>query len=205
VTAGPGAEGGSWLQIRRHFDIQAFGVNAYRADAGTRVIEEHDELGGSAGRHEELYVVLAGRARFTVGGDELDAPAGTALFVPPETRRGALAEEDDTTVLAIGGKSGEPFRVSPWEAAADAWSAYEAKDYEAASDVFERVVDVYPEAAGLRYNLACCEALVGRGDAAVRDLRRAIELEERFREFARDDEDFASIRDRPDVRELLGG
>jgi len=203
VTAGPGVEGSSWLQIRRQFDIRAFGVNAFRAAAGKRVIEAHDELGGNAGRHDELYIVVQGRARFEIDGDEIDAPVGTMLYVQPESRRGALAVEDDTTVVVVGGRPGEPFRVSPWEAAADAWPAYQAKDYEQAVDVYERALQEYPNAAGLVYNLACCEALLGRPEPAVEHLRRSIELEERFREFARDDEDFVSIRDRADVKKLL--
>jgi tetratricopeptide (TPR) repeat protein len=198
VTTGPGVEGSTWLQIRRHFEVQAFGVNAYRADTGGLVIEEHDELGSSAGRHEELYVVVAGRARFTVDGKEIDAPVGTLLHVGPDRKRVARAEEAGTTVLVVGGKPGEAFRVSPWEAAADAWGAYEAKDYEGAIRVFERVLVENPESAVLLYNLACCEALTGRSDAAVEHLLRAVELEERFRELARTDDDFASVRDRRD-------
>ena len=57
-----------WRPIRRHFDIRGFGVNAYTAvEAGGQVIEEHTEkqLG-----HEEIYLVLRGRARFTIEGDE---------------------------------------------------------------------------------------------------------------------------------------
>ena len=73
--------GGSldWVPLRRRLGIGAFGTNAYRAAReGDVVIEAHDESTGQ----EELYVVLTGRARFAVGGDEFDAPAGTALFLP---------------------------------------------------------------------------------------------------------------------------
>jgi tetratricopeptide (TPR) repeat protein len=204
ITAGPGADGSTWIQVRRHFGIEAFGVNAYRADAGTRVIEDHNETGSNAGGHEELYVVASGRARFTLDGEELDAAAGTLVFVgDPETQRGAVAEEDGTTVFVVSGKPGQPFDVSPWEAAADAWSAYEAKDYETAIAVFNRVLEKHPGAAGTLYNLACCESLVGRGDDAIEHLGRAIEIDERFRELARTDSDFDPIRDDPRVRELV--
>lgn len=203
VAAGPGVEGSTWFQVRRHFDIGAFGVNAYRARAGGRVIEAHDELGSSAGGHEELYVVLKGRARFTVGGDELDAPEGTLVFVSPETKRSAIAEEDGTTVLVLAGPPGKPFTTSPWEDAADAWKAFEAKDYESAITIFEQVLAKHPRAAGVLYNLACSEALVGRGDAAIEHLRQSIALEERFREFAADDSDFDSVRDDPRFAALL--
>ena len=67
--------------VRTRFGISSFGVNAYSCqEAGGRVIEEHDELGTGAGGHEELYVVISGRATFTLAGEEHDAPAGTAVF-----------------------------------------------------------------------------------------------------------------------------
>src|SRR5919106_6151403 len=81
--------------VRTRFGITAFGVNAYSgAKAGGRIIEEHDELGGGAGHHEELYVVLSGHARFVLDGEARDAPAGTFVFVrDPAVRREAFAEE----------------------------------------------------------------------------------------------------------------
>src|SRR5215208_1723371 len=97
-----------WHPVRRELGVTAFGVNGFSAEAaGDRVIEEHDELGGGAGHHEELYVVLSGRAAFTVDGEELDAPAGTLVHVPdPASRRGALAAEPNTVVLVVGAPPG---------------------------------------------------------------------------------------------------
>src|SRR3954465_11027742 len=81
--------------VRRALGIEAFGVNAFTADAGVHLIEEHDEVGSAAARHEELYVVLAGHARFTIDGAEHDAPAGTLVFVPdPKSHRAATAVVD---------------------------------------------------------------------------------------------------------------
>jgi hypothetical protein len=106
-----------WKPIRRTLGIHAFGVNAYVADAGQDVVEEHDELKpDTAGGHEELYVVLTGHARFTIDGEELDAPAGTLVFLhDPHARRAATALADGTTVLAVGGEPGRPYEVSEWE------------------------------------------------------------------------------------------
>jgi hypothetical protein len=59
-------------------------------------------------------------------------------------------------------------------------------------------------AAGLLYNIACCESLAGRTEDALEDLRRAIEQSERFRAFAEGDLDFEPIRDEPAFRELVG-
>jgi hypothetical protein len=47
----------------------------------------------------------------------------------------------------------------------------------------------------LLYNLACYESLAGRRADAVAHLRRSIELDPSYRELARDDPDFAPVRD----------
>jgi tetratricopeptide (TPR) repeat protein len=185
------------IPIRIPLGIAAFGVNAYGArDAGGRVIEEHDELGAGAGRHEELYVVLSGRARFTVAGEELDAPAGALVFVrDPATRRGAVAAEPETTVLVVGATAGKPFVPSPWESWLEALPSYTAGDFESARGVLARALEEHPDNPNVLYNLACCEALVGRREDALGHLRRAAELDPRVGEWAANDSDLDSIRD----------
>lgn len=102
-----------WAPIRDRFDIRAFGANAWRGDAGDAVIGRHSE---GEGGHEELYVVLGGRAAFTIAGEELDAPAGTCVFVrDPRAERAAVAKEDGTAVLALGGWRDRAFEPSEWE------------------------------------------------------------------------------------------
>src|SRR4051794_17503069 len=50
-----------WHMIRSVLGIESFGINAWRAtEAGQQIIGEHDEMGGGAGGHEELYFVLSG-------------------------------------------------------------------------------------------------------------------------------------------------
>src|SRR5215211_1649595 len=106
-----------WRPVRRTLGVTAFGVNAYTAaNAGDEIVEDHDERGTGAGGHEELYVVVTGHVRFEVAGEEVDAPAGTLVFVrDPSARRGARALEPGSTVLAFGGRPGEPYEVSAWE------------------------------------------------------------------------------------------
>jgi tetratricopeptide (TPR) repeat protein len=185
------------IPIRIPLGIAAFGVNAYSSrEAGGQVIEEHDELGAGAGRHEELYVVLAGRARFTVAGEELDGPPGTLVFVrDPATRRGARAVEPDTTVMVVGGTIGKAFEPSPWESWLEALPSYEAKDFDAAAAVLERALEAHPDNPNVLYNLACCEALAGRREPAVEHLTRAAELDPRVRKWTANDTDLDSIRD----------
>jgi len=106
-----------WKPVRHHLGIRAFGVNAGIArQPGDWVVEDHTEIQGNASGHEELYVVTRGHARFDVDGEEVDAPAGTLVFVPdPASRRSARALESGTTVLYVGAARGVAFDISPWE------------------------------------------------------------------------------------------
>lgn len=107
-----------WLPLRHTLGIEAFGINAWVGrEAGDEVIEKHDELNEDpADSHEEVYVVIEGRATFTVDGEEVDAPTGTVIFVKdPSLVRHAVARTAGTTVLAIGGPVGKAFEPSPWE------------------------------------------------------------------------------------------
>jgi tetratricopeptide (TPR) repeat protein len=185
-----------WLPLRRELGVGAFGVNAYRAaNAGDDVVEDHDETGSGAGGHEELYVVLSGHARFTVAGEQLDAPSGTVVFVrDPAARRHAVAEEPGTTVLAVGGAAGEAYRVSAWEHYFSAIPLARAGDPGAAADLVAEGLAEYGENGSLLYNLACYESLAGRTDDALAHLRRALELQPKLAEWAAKDSDLDPIR-----------
>jgi thioredoxin-like negative regulator of GroEL len=65
------------------------------------------------------------------------------------------------------------------------------------------VVETNPQYADLFYNLACVESLAGRTTDALDHLRRAIEMSERFRAYAKDDSDLDPIRDDPAFKELV--
>ncbi len=80
-----------------------------------------------------------------------------------------------------------------WEAQRRAHALYESGDSAGAADTL-RAALVQGEDATLLYNLACYEALSGRREAALTDLRRAIELDSSFRTLARDDADLDSLR-----------
>ena len=154
-----------------------------------QLIEEHDETGINAGGHEELYVVLTGLARFTIDGADHDARAGTLVFIPdPESRRSAVALEDGTSALAVGGPVGEAYQVAPWESSFVATGLAQAGDPAAAADLMAEEAAAHPGHVGLLYNLACFEALAGRREAALEHLRAAADIEpEQVRRWSADD------------------
>jgi mannose-6-phosphate isomerase-like protein (cupin superfamily) len=181
--------------LRPLLGIEAFGVAGWVADAGEEVIVAHTEPEDG---QEELYVVLAGRARFVVGEDEeIAASAGTCLAVRPGVRRRATAEVDGTSVLAIGATRGAAYRAPGWEHAAVGAEAYRRGDFEAAATILRDAEAEHPDVVGVVYNLACCEALSGRRDQALEHLRRAVELDPQIARHARSDSDLESIRDDP--------
>jgi hypothetical protein len=187
------AGGLRWRPIRRTLGIEAFGMNAYTADAaGDEVVESHTEqtLG-----HQEVYIVLSGRATFELDGDTLDAPAGTVVFLrDPATRRHATAAEPGTTVLAVGGKPGEAYSPSAWEWYFEAERFRDPLDPEAALRLMDEANERFPDHPGVVYSTACWLALAGRDDEALETLRRAIDLEPRAREWAASDDDLATVR-----------
>ena len=192
--------------VRTHFDIRSFGVNAYVAEEpGVEVIGEHDEVDEGAPQHEELYFVSEGHATFTVNGDDIDAPAGTFVFVrDPAATRKAVATEAGTTVLVIGGKPGEAFTPSPWERNAEGLTLYSAGEYEKAAETYERLLAETPGEARFLYNLACSEAQLGRKKQALEHLRQAIEANPDMKESAPRDPDFDPIRDEPEFSAITG-
>lgn len=193
--------GVEWRPVRRPLGITAFGMNAYTGDAGEHVVEEHTEeqLG-----HEEVYVVVSGAARFTLGEDEVDVAAGGFVYVrDPGTRRVAVATADGTVVLAVGGRPGahEP---SAWEWFFEAKPLRDAGDHEGALEIVRDGLRLHPDSAGMLYNVARCEAMLGRPDAALDHLRRAIERDDQLAGYALEDESFASIADRPEFLAVTG-
>ena len=189
-------EGFVWRPVRRLFGIRAFGVNAYTAgETGGQIVEEHTEQ--SLG-HEEIYLVLRGRARFTLDDDVHElGPAQLVHIRDPGIRRGAVALEADTVVLAIGAKPGEAYEVSAWEAMFAAVPAMREERWDEAIAIHEEALEGRPDHPALLYNLACMEARAGRSLDALLHLQRAVELEPKWAAHAQRDSDFASIRGEP--------
>jgi quercetin dioxygenase-like cupin family protein len=183
-----------WKPVRKTLGVTAFGINAYTAaKAGDEVVEEHTEqqLG-----HEEIYAVVSGRATFTVDGEEVDAPAGTLVYLDDVAQvRHAIAKEPGTTVLAIGGVPGK-HEISAWEYFFPALEPMREGDYDTARQILEEGL-AEKDTPVMHYQLACIEALAGNRERALDELQIAVDGSDKLRAGAQTDEDFASIRDDP--------
>jgi tetratricopeptide (TPR) repeat protein len=193
--------GSNLIPVRHVLGFRPAGVNAWRADQGGQLIPPHEEDSG----HEELYAVVRGRARFTIGEEEAEAPAGTLVFVPPGVFRTAVAADDGTIVFVVGGSPGEAFNGGGWDSFALADTYRQAGRLDEARAIVEQLIAEEPDFWATTYNAGCLEALAGNADAAFQHLRRAKELdtEGESAQYFRDDADLDSLRDDPRFAELL--
>jgi mannose-6-phosphate isomerase-like protein (cupin superfamily) len=193
---------GRGIPVREHLGMQAFGVNAFTTGDDGTLINEHDE---AASGQQELYLVLDGNATFEIDGETVEAPAGTFLFVPPESRRRATG---NGTVLAVGAKVGEPYQAIDWGNAwpyhSESMKAYGEQRYADALAAVRGGLEQAPEHPGLHYNYACFATLAGEtGDETFGHLQRSVELYPSFRDQARTDDDFNAVREDPRFEEAL--
>jgi mannose-6-phosphate isomerase-like protein (cupin superfamily) len=192
---------GRFIPVREHLGVHSFGINAIVQGEDGTLINEHDEAGGQ----EEVYVVLDGTATFEIDGEKVDAPAGTYVFVPPESKRKATG---DGTVLAVGGTVGEAYQALDWGEAwrfhRDSMTAYGEQRYADALEAVRSGLERVPDHPGLNYNYACFATLAGEtDDETFVHLKRSVELHPAFGEQARKDDDFAAVRDDPRFEQAL--
>ena len=193
---------GRSIPVREHLGIHAFGVNAYTPGEDGTLINDHTESGSG---QEELYIVVDGNATFEIDGETLEAPAGTYVFVGPDARRKATGAG---TVLAVGATPGEAYQALDWGEAwpfqSEAMAAYGEQRYADALDAVRRGLDQVPDNPGLHYNYACFATLAGdTGDETFDHLRQSVAMFPRFREQAREDDDFTTVRGDPRFEEAL--
>jgi len=103
---------GRWQALNDRLGIRAFGVNAVAIEPGEEIDIEHDEVESG---HQEVYVVVAGRAAFLLGSEEVEAGPGDVVAVadPAETRSyRALAT--GTRIVCFGGPSGADDAFGRW-------------------------------------------------------------------------------------------
>ena len=188
--------------VRHHFGITSFGVTAWTGVAADDpIINDYDEESEPA---EELFVVVSGRATFDIGGEEVDAAAGTLIFTRPGTHRTAVAAEPATTILAFDGRPGRPYDPTGWELWAPLRPLYDNGEHAELQARLQDAVTASPQYPMLVYNLACSESLSGRPAEAIEHLRVAAGASDKLRADAREDPDFDPVRDLPSFKAVIG-
>jgi len=122
----------------------------------------------------------------------------TLVFVPDlAARRRAVAQEDGTTALVIGGPPANQFPVSPWEYYFAAEPAYKSGDYARAAEIASEGLTEHPDHPTIHYQLACYYALGGDRERALEHLKVGVARNPKLKEWAAKDSDLDSIRDDP--------
>jgi uncharacterized Ntn-hydrolase superfamily protein len=91
-----------------------------------------------------------------------------------------------------------------WRLVMETAEPYERRDWAAAIVATEAALARFPDDPLLLYNLACCESLDGRSEAALAHLEQALDADPSLLETARADADFAALADEPAFRDLVG-
>jgi uncharacterized cupin superfamily protein len=103
---------GRWQQLNGALGLEAFGVNAIVCDPGEDFDIEHEE---SDSGHQEVYIVVAGRAEFRIGDERIDAGPGTVVAAPdPAATRGYRALEPGTRIVCVGSAVAAAYPYGEW-------------------------------------------------------------------------------------------
>ena len=176
-----------WRPVRRTLDIGAFGINAYIApNAGDDVVEEHEE---STLGHEEVYVVLSGRATFTLDGETLDAPGRHRRVHPRSDDRATCACRRAGNAGSRGRRTARraSYEPSPWEDFFAATRHRNAGDYDAYLAELEDGARAAPRPPGGRSTTSRrAKVLLGRPDEAIADIAPSARAQSRSPPVRRD-------------------
>ena len=103
---------GRWQPLNERLGIRNFGVSAVVMDPGEDVDIEHDEADDA---QQEVYVVVAGRAAFRLGDEEVEAGPGDVVAVPdPAEVRDYRALEPGTRIVCVGSGPGAEQPFGEW-------------------------------------------------------------------------------------------
>jgi hypothetical protein len=103
---------GRWQPLNTPLEVSNFGVNAVAIEPGEDIDIEHDELDSA---HQEVYVVVAGRAGFRLGAEELEAGPGDVVAVSdPAEKRDYWALEPGTRIICFGAGPGAEHPYGEW-------------------------------------------------------------------------------------------
>jgi len=184
-----------WLPLRGALGSRIVGIGGFVTErAGQQVVEDHVETSDGRG-HEELYLVLRGRAEFMLDGTGLDLPAGSILLVDdPAVRRSAVAAEPDTVVIAFGGPPSFEPAASEWIERA---RAHAVTDPARAAAVLDDLRAVYAGSPAVLVGEAVVAAARGERTAAQATLRELLERRPELRERLADDPDLGPLLANP--------
>ena len=103
---------GRWQRLNGPLGIRAFGISAVSMEPGDGADMTHDEADCG---HQEVYVVISGRAAFQLGDEQVEAGPGDVVSVPePAETRNYWAIEPGTRIVCIGAETVKEHPYGKW-------------------------------------------------------------------------------------------
>jgi quercetin dioxygenase-like cupin family protein len=98
----PDDQGTFWPLIARYVNgAEEFDVGVYRLDADQYHPRHYHPAGA------EFYYIVAGSCVVTVDAEEVEASAGTAIYLPPKTVHAVRTRPGETMTMVYGFSSGD--------------------------------------------------------------------------------------------------
>jgi tetratricopeptide (TPR) repeat protein len=173
------------------------------------VSERTRDKGMLAGLSAEEYMKLGTAHFFSKRFDEALAAYEKAIALKPDHpdawyKKGLvlvmLGRHDEALAAYEKGIALKPDHPDVWFS--KGMSLYALGRHDEALAAYEKAIEFEPDDSAAWYARACVYALKGDSRRALDDLRRAIELDTSQKAEAREDEDFASLRDDPEFKRL---
>ncbi|WP_292387850.1 tetratricopeptide repeat protein [Methanosarcina sp. UBA5] len=80
---------------------------------------------------------------------------------------------------------------------------HDMKEYTKAIEYYEKALEINPEAPNTYYNKACTQSLMNKKNEALTDLKSAIELDPKYKEYAKKDKDFENLWDTRNFKDII--
>jgi len=100
---------GQFVYAGKSLGVTSLGMNVLRLPANWADYPEHDH---ASEKHEEVYIVLKGRATLKAEGKTWTLEPGMYARVGPEPKRKIVPGADGVTLLALGGTPGKAYEPS---------------------------------------------------------------------------------------------
>ena len=100
--------GGAFKKVRAELGVTSFGVQIIEMPPNIDQYPEHDHADSG---QEEVFGVLRGSGRITVGDEEVALEPDVFVRVGPEETRKIYSGPDGLRLIALGGTPGKPYEI----------------------------------------------------------------------------------------------
>jgi len=101
--------GGAFVKVRAELGVTSFGVQVIEIPPDVTQYPEHDHAESG---QEEVFGVIDGSGRITVGGEDVPLEKDVWIRVGAEEQRKIYSGPDGLRLVALGGTPGKPYEIA---------------------------------------------------------------------------------------------